>query len=180
MKKGLVILFASMFFLSGTAMAAPMTWVDYIDFDPNQYVDVLGSVSYTHDITDEGFTPFEDFVYDYNLEIALFDDNSGWNDWWYLDIPESAFINQPGIIGDGAYSFDYANETYGWSFLGLASLNVYGSLDVTITSTGGDFYLDYSTLTAKGCDVAPVPEPATLLLLGSGLAGLAFYRRKRK
>jgi hypothetical protein len=30
-----------------------------------------------------------------------------------------------------------------------------------------------------GTDTAPVPEPGTMLLLGSGLLGLAFFGRKK-
>lgn len=36
-----------------------------------------------------------------------------------------------------------------------------------------------SEMTIRGNDVSPIPEPGTLLLLGSGLLGLVFYGRKR-
>lgn len=171
---GTTILF---FGMVGTASALPAEWTDTIDWSPDEKIGGWGnpnSFSYTHELDDfvGYFEGGNDYISSYTLKVSLYDDR----DWR----GEVALINQPGFLGDGFYDFSYENNTYGYSLAGLISLNLDGSLDISIDSWWGDFYLDYSTLYAFGDDgTVPVPEPGTMLLFGAGLAGLAGVRRRR-
>ena len=65
-----------------------------------------------------------------------------------------------------------------WFLIGYETL-VTLDVDGHIWASVNDTYHQNNTGSFEAT-VAPVPEPATVLLLGSGLAGLAFYRRKKK
>ena len=85
------------------------------------------------------------------------------------------FINGAQIAKENAEGF-----TSYWEYT-LSIPNSYFSMgdnliQVLAEDHGGATFFD---LKLSG-ETAPVPEPATFILLGSGLAGLAFYRRKRK
>ncbi len=152
------------------------TWDETIDFNPNPKITWLSTYSYTHDLTNGGFTPSVDSVTSYSLTINLM------NDAGMLD---AIYINQPGIAADSTLlstSWTYASLSTGYSYQGLASINANGLLDISITSLLGTFFLDSSTLNATGTQGSSqtVPEPTSVALLAAGLLGIAVMRRKNR
>lgn len=177
MKKllGLLIGVLMVFGVVGGASAVPTSWEDSFDFNPDERISVLnGGHSFFLDLGNDGYQDGME-IFDYTLSIVVYDDNSGW---WETDF-ETVVLSTLG----GATSADVAlgSVEQGWGLLGEADIEDDGTLNVWVTSAWGDFLLDSASITASGDDgTAPVPEPATVLLFGIGLLGIAGVSRKKK
>ena len=182
MKSFRTILFLAIFLgMAGIANAIPITtWTDTIDVNHRIWANSTYTFNLIKDtqVTPTPYSPGTDRITSATLEFAILGVN-GFS-------PVSGNVNIGTInianMQTGRYSFYiYTDRTIPLSCEVVNELSSTGILQVMFDRTAGRQWLDYLTLTAKGYDnsTAPVPEPGTLLLLGSGITGLVLYGRRR-
>ncbi len=88
-------------------------------------------------------------------------------------------VEVTGLAGPNKYTFNWSNHIVGLDATGSTNGKVIMQIDLL---TGGYAALDNFVIAASntaGEIPGTVPEPGSLALLGLGLAGLGFFRRKR-
>jgi hypothetical protein len=127
-------------------------------------------------IWDKGlFIPTETLSLSFNYKLVVAPFNEDYFDFYFGDISEPNYYYSSGIynntderiIYEGTITEDLT------SFAGR-------TLPIAIALSSGWYDSGYdSVLTISNVQINPAPEPATLLLLGSGLLGIIGFRKRK-
>jgi hypothetical protein len=149
-------------FTNGVVLAASIS-LNELDFPPHSGTNVVadggGPLRLDFSAPISSFAAY--FTYTAPLTFQFFDGSS------------NLLGTLGSLFGDNTFSSGGAtNEFFNGVFLGTSFLTITGN------EFGGSFIMD--DLSFDIADVAPVPEPGSLMLLGSGIAAAIAYSKTKK